>query len=266
MGNKLVQTVVVSAALWCISWPVMGLDADIGMSAGLLSESRPVGTIKERMSQVEQKLDYLNKQQLLAHIQELQGTLTDLTGQFEEQAHRLRVLEKTIDKLQDGVAEVAQVPEPKSKDDLQQSSDVGDKSGVENAQVKLEVKPDYNQAYQQAFDLMQSKKYDLAISAFNDYLQTYKKSPYLPNVNYWLGEIHLLYGHYDLAMQSFKVVVDEYPHHAKIPDAILKLAMIQNDSDPKEAERLFKRLEQEFPTSTAAHLARVHSNRTKSRT
>ena len=267
MNNRMiVRSALCCLLLWFLN-PVFGLPQETDLSIPVDSQARePTGTLKERVALVEQNINYFNRQQLIERIHDLQNTMSELTGLVEEQAHKINRLEKAFNALQGSSEELARDQQAKApiKETLQRPP-VAEKAEASGQQVKTEQveKLDHNQAYKKAFELMQAKKYDLAIKAFNDYLSTYPQSIYLPNVNYWLGEIHLLYGHYDLAKKNFQEVIDKYPKHAKIPDALLKLAMIQRDSNSKQADILFKRLEQEFPTSTAAHLARVHTGRSK---
>lgn len=79
---------------------------------------------------------------------------------------------------------------------------------------------DYNQAYR----LVTDGRYDLAETAFRQFLQAYPNDELAPDAQYWLGES--LYNHdYAAAAQEFKIGYQKYPKAKRAPDMLLKLGL-----------------------------------------
>ncbi|WP_430462018.1 tol-pal system protein YbgF [Thalassolituus sp. LLYu03] len=78
-------------------------------------------------------------------------------------------------------------------------------------------------AYKQAQKLMYEKKYAEANTAYVAFVRQYPDDPLAVNAIYWSGEIYLLQGDLDKALESFRSVVTKYPEHQKVPDAMYKM-------------------------------------------
>jgi len=114
--------------------------------------------------------------------------------------------------------------------------------------------------YQQGFALLKSKQYDRALTQFKDYVTQYPKGRFAANANFWMGEINYLQGKHAAAKKSFEVVVKNYPKDQKIPDALLKLAIIATDMGQKQkAEVMLGQIQKQYPGTTAARLAMIRA-------
>lgn len=242
------------------------------LCAGLHAEWGVSSQTENRLAQLERSVAYFQNLQLTQQIHQLQNTIAELNGLLEEQAHRIESLEQTHQRQIS--SSYSGATHHSNKDDVQESTTVSAtqptaaitaasaKASVSNgakeqAAATQEPVPDQHEAYRAALGLMQAKKYDQALVAFKQFLKDHTNSVYKPNVTYWLGEIQLLYGHTDLAQEAFAILVNQYPKHAKMPDALLKLAMLTQEHNPQEANKLFAKLDKDYPASSAAHLARV---------
>lgn len=111
-------------------------------------------------------------------------------------------------------------------------------------------------AYQQAYRLIQKKDYNGAEVAFNAFKTRFPKGKYLPNVHYWLGEIHLAKNQFELASQAFENVYRDYPQHPKAADALLKMGYVEYAQGHfKRAESIFIQVKKQFSGSTSSQLA-----------
>ena len=81
--------------------------------------------------------------------------------------------------------------------------------------------------YQAAFDLLKDGKYPEAISGFKQFLTTFPNSALADNAQYWLGEAHYVTKQYPDALRDFRTVLEKYPDSRKIPDALLKIGLLQ---------------------------------------
>ncbi len=114
--------------------------------------------------------------------------------------------------------------------------------------------------YQQAFTLLKSKQYDRALTQFKEYVTKYPKGNYAVNAHFWIGEINYLQGKHSVAKKSFETVVKNYPKDKKIPDAMLKLAIIATDTGHKsQAEEMLTQIQKQYPGTTAARLAMIRA-------
>ena len=113
------------------------------------------------------------------------------------------------------------------------------------------------QAYQSAFDLLKSGRYEDAAVAFQKFLNEYPGGSYADNAQYWLGETHYIKREYKLALQEFGRLVSDYPGSQKLAGSLLKIGYTHDELGNKaEAERVLDDLVTRYPQSAAAGLAR----------
>ena len=112
------------------------------------------------------------------------------------------------------------------------------------------------QNYQAAFDLIQTRKYPEANTAFTTFLSQFPTSPLADNAQYWLAETHYVRGQYTEALPEFRKVIESYPQSAKLPDALLKVGFCQAELGDRAAARTsLQEVMRQFPDTTAARLA-----------
>jgi tol-pal system protein YbgF len=110
--------------------------------------------------------------------------------------------------------------------------------------------------YERAFNLLKDGRYDLAISSFKAFIQSYPKSSYADNAQYWLGEANYVQRNYKVALVEFKKVIINYPASSKRADAILKMGYTyQNLGQIDQARQSLNDVVKNFPNTTAANLA-----------
>lgn len=190
-------------------------------------------------------------------IQSNQETIRELRGQIEKLTHELRQLRQqgqqqyidldsrlaAVEQGTGGGASVADVSSQSGSTTRQESSSTSS-GGAKDA-------------YNAAFANVQDRKFDAAISAFENFVSDYPGDGLVANGYYWLGELYSAKSDPDKAGQSFQRVIDDYPQSGKVPDAIYKLALLkarQGDSDASKA--LLNRVRNDYPESSAAGLAK----------
>ena len=113
------------------------------------------------------------------------------------------------------------------------------------------------QAYQSAFELLKSGRYEEAAAALQQFMVEYPVGSYADNAQYWLGETYYIMRRFDQAVQEFERLVSTYPNSQKITPALLKLGYAHDELGNKaEAERVLGDLVEHHPQSAAAGLAR----------
>lgn len=196
----------------------------------------------------------LNTQSLLDLAQRndaLQNDLRGLRGQLEELQHTLDTvrdqqrdlygdLDKRLQALESGAPAAAATPAA---------------AGASAAASASAANSGDREAYQAAFELMKTGKYNDAAAAFSQFLARYPQSSMLDNAQYWLGEAHYVLKDYPVAVRDFQTVLDRYPDSRKVPDALLKLGYAQYEMKSySEARATLRRLTQQYPESSSAKL------------
>ncbi len=118
--------------------------------------------------------------------------------------------------------------------------------------------------YSHAFGLLKAADYSGAARAMQAFLEAHPKDPLAGNAQYWLGETYYVRGRYDDAAAAFATGYKNYPHGAKAPDDLLKLAMSLARANRKQnACVAFAQLHQSFPHpgSAIAERARAEEKR-----
>ncbi len=110
--------------------------------------------------------------------------------------------------------------------------------------------------YQSAYEALRSGQTSQAITQFNTYLVDHPSSSYASNAQYWLGEAYRVNADNASAKKAFSTVVDSFPSSAKVPDALLKLGIIEaEEKNTEKAREYFTRITTDFASSRAAGLA-----------
>lgn len=97
-------------------------------------------------------------------------------------------------------------------------------------------------AYDAAYQLFKSAKYDDAVAAFQDFLKKFPDSVYIPNVHFVMGSIYFAQKDYRNALASFDLLASKYSYSPKTPEAMLGVADSQEQLGNKVAARKTLRL------------------------
>jgi len=110
--------------------------------------------------------------------------------------------------------------------------------------------------YQAAFELLKEQRYELAASAFEQFLATFPDSELADNAQYWLAESHYVTQRFDRALSEFEIVIGSFPESRKVPDALLKIGYCNYELERwDDARGSLTRVQTEYAESTAARLA-----------
>jgi len=119
-------------------------------------------------------------------------------------------------------------------------------------------------AYGVAFGLLKEGKYKQSITEFEGFIQTYPKSQYADNAQYWLGEANYVSRKYKKALGNFERLIAQFPDSTKIPGARLKVGYVyfelKNWSAASEALQKVVKL---YPGTTVAKKASERLERIK---
>jgi tol-pal system protein YbgF len=115
--------------------------------------------------------------------------------------------------------------------------------------------------YSQAYADYARGNYDLAMQGFAEYQRAYPGTDFSDNAQYWIGEC--LYGKkmYAEAIDSWNVLLKDYPTSDKLPDARVKKGMaLERLGRRSQALVEYRFVVDRYPTSQAARIARERLN------
>jgi tol-pal system protein YbgF len=125
-------------------------------------------------------------------------------------------------------------------------------SQAPNVSVVLE-----NDFYAQGFDLLKQSKYEEAAAIFEQQLQAYPKGDLADDAHYWIAEAMHVSRKLDVAKVHLRAIISDHPQSARLPDAMLKTAYIeQSQGNQIEARILFQEIVNLHPQSDAAIAAK----------
>jgi len=110
--------------------------------------------------------------------------------------------------------------------------------------------------YRAALRALRDRRWDEALEGFTQFLGAHPEHALAEDAMYWRGEAHYAQRHYREALIDFEAVVLRAARGAKTADALLKLGLChQRLGDQLSAERYFRQLREQYPSSDAARIA-----------
>lgn len=225
--------------------------------------------------------------ELLSQLEMLQQEVQSLRGQLEQQDHELRLmrqsqrdryidLDRRISVLMTSSANKQNSEVPSSQLQTTNAPPVvaSNASAVNRptvllssplAPVTLQSPTDESRrAYNAAYNLIRERKFEEAEKALVSFVETFKTDTLTVNGYYWLGEVKLVQNKRDSAVVAFTTVVEQFPGHDKVPDALYKLGTVNDQlSKTEEAKAHLQDVIRRFPDSRAAQLAAGYLNNMK---
>ena len=205
-------------------------------------------------------------------MNQLQQTITMLTGQVEQLQNQNQQLKQQLDKMQTdydfridqlekgkggGVRPPGPGPTPTAPPSPGHppttASNAPPASGAQGEQL-----------YNDAFKLLRDGDYAGAERSFKTFVQNNPKHPLAGNAQYWLGETYYARREYQQAMVAFAEGYKTYKTSPKGPDNLLKLGMTLAVMNKKqEACAVFQRFNQDYPRATDLQKRMVDHERQK---
>jgi tol-pal system protein YbgF len=220
----------------------------------------------ERIDRLEQLMSSETLIELHQTVQALQREVQNLRGEVELQGHTLSQLkqrqrelyldvDRRLQQMETGQAGAA-APAPSGAAQPGPTAAAAAPGQLSPAAPPVDSAEE-QRAYQAAFDLLKSGRYDQAAKAFQDFLGQYPSGQYADNANYWLAEAFYVTRKFEPALKQFEQLVADYPQSQKLTHALLKIGYIHDELGQREqAKQVLDDLIKRFPDSTAAGLAR----------
>ncbi|MGH9409597.1 MAG: tol-pal system protein YbgF [Vicinamibacterales bacterium] len=112
--------------------------------------------------------------------------------------------------------------------------------------------------YDGSFDDYTAGRYDLAITGFKEFINTFGQTPKAADAQFNIGKSYEAQNKYSEARDAFQAVITNYPQQATVvPDAYYELGQTYEKLNQiDEAKRAYDTVVQKFPSSSSYNLAR----------
>lgn len=202
-------------------------------------------------------------------LNQLQQTLTMMTGQIEQLQHRNAQLQQQMEKMQTdyeyrieqlekgGGGGAAGRPAPRPGAQAAAPAPSPAPSGGAGGGSA-------DQLYDEAFKKLQEGDYAGAERGFRTFVQRNPQNKLAGNAQYWLGETYYARRDYQNAMTAFAEGYKAYKTSQKGPDNLLKLGITMAALNRKsDACAVFARFTQDYPRATDLQKRRIDQERQK---
>jgi len=210
---------------------------------------------------IEQASDNVNTMKVtIADLQKTnQQTLGSFSNRFDSMTTQIQELSASLDetkarlaKLSDQLAQTQKVMET-----LTPSASAGSAPATPGETAAASPPPDPDSLYKSALGYYHGGQYDLAVQAFQQYLQNYADGEYASNAQFYIGECYYSQKNYAQAVEEYNTCIERYPKGNKLAAAQLKKGYALLALDKTQAgERELRSLVRRFPKSPEANLAR----------
>ena len=229
---------------------------DKSLSSGYISRN------EKRIDQIE-----TNLRQNFGTLEEIQNQINLISEKLDlinkDFQSRVLKLEKKFESLEKN--EKAQNNVEKSENFsgfLEKKTEKNKKQIVTNPQKKLSEE-EIKKKYENAIKLLWASKFEDAEIELVD-LKSYNPEDLMPNIQYWLGEVHYAQKKFEKAILEFGEGLKKYPDSIKGPDNMLKLGLsFANLEKKNEACNVFYELEVKYESAPKNVLERANSERVK---
>jgi len=205
--------------------------------------------------------------QIETNLRQNFGTLEEIQNQINLISEKLDLINKDFQsrilKLEKN--EKAQNNVEKSENFsgfLEKKKEKNKKQIVTNPQKKLSEE-EIKKKYENAIKLLWASKFEDAEIELVD-LKSYNPEDLMPNIQYWLGEVHYAQKKFEKAILEFGEGLKKYPDSIKGPDNMLKLGLsFANLEKKNEACNVFYELKVKYESAPKNVLERANSESEK---
>ncbi|MBF0422473.1 MAG: tol-pal system protein YbgF [Magnetococcales bacterium] len=133
----------------------------------------------------------------------------------------------------------------------------GKKNAVTAPAVAKHKPATAKQAYDDAFQLLKSGRYEDSLTAFKNYMEWFPNDALSDNAQYWIGELYYVQRKFPDALMAFNQVLVRWPTSGKVPASLLKIGFAFYElNDMDNAKNSLTRLVSDYPESPAVSMAK----------
>jgi len=199
--------------------------------------------------------------QLQAQIEALKQDIANLNGEREQLLREITLLQRALKDTKVDIEERFQKMNSQLvKQEPTASKEEAPKSSKVNVQVdgfEFLAEPEEKRDFEAAFVMFRKGDFSAAAKEFAQFVKVYSASGYKPSALYWLGSARFARRDFNEAIVQLKGLVNDFPNHARAPEAMLTVGNAQLEiKQPKEARKTFNELLKLYPTTEAAAAAK----------
>ena len=236
-------------------------------------------TLQKSLDQSQKQIEILRKQveleinqskqdnrqaalQLQAQIEVLKQDIANLRGEREQLLREITLLQRAQKDINVEIEERFQkiYDQFAKKEAPSTQKEEAPKSAKVNVQVdgfEFLAEPDEKRDFEAAFVLFRKGDFAAAAKEFAQFVKVYSASGYKPSALYWLGSAKFARRDFNEAIAHLKGLVNDFPNHARAPEAMLTVGNAQLEiKQAKEARKTFNELLKLYPTTEAAAAAK----------
>ena len=236
-------------------------------------------TLQKSLDQSQKQIEILRKQveleinqskqdnrqaalQLQAQIEVLKQDIANLRGEREQLLREITLLQRAQKDINVEIEERFQkiYDQFAKKEAPSTQKEEAPKSAKVNVQVdgfEFLAEPDEKRDFEAAFVLFRKGDFAAAAKEFAQFVKVYSASGYKPSALYWLGSAKFARRDFNEAIAHLKGLVNDFPNHARAPEAMLTIGNAQLEiKQAKEARKTFNELLKLYPTTEAAAAAK----------
>ena len=236
-------------------------------------------TLQKSLDQSQKQIEILRKQveleinqskqdnrqaalQLQAQIEALKQDIANLRGEREQLLREITLLQRAQKDINVEIEERFQkiYDQFAKKEAPSTQKEEAPKSSKINVQVdgfEFLAEPDEKRDFEAAFVLFRKGDFAAAAKEFAQFVKVYSASGYKPSALYWLGSAKFARRDFNEAIAHLKGLVNDFPNHARAPEAMLTVGNAQLEiKQAKEARKTFNELLKLYPTTEAAAAAK----------
>ena len=236
-------------------------------------------TLQKSLDQSQKQIEILRKQveleinqskqdnrqaalQLQAQIEVLKQDIANLRGEREQLLREITLLQRAQKDINVDIEERFQkiYDQFAKKEAPSTQKEEAPKSAKVNVQVdgfEFLAEPDEKRDFEAAFVLFRKGDFAAAAKEFAQFVKVYSASGYKPSALYWLGSAKFARRDFNEAIAHLKGLVNDFPNHARAPEAMLTVGNAQLEiKQAKEARKTFNELLKLYPTTEAAAAAK----------
>ena len=159
---------------------------------------------------------------------------------------------------------VIDASEPLAAPAQQQQAQANSQTGSELSAPAI-AKFTEDQYYDRGFAFLKQSKYDEAVNVFKQQIADHPQGDLADDAHYWIAEAMFISRKPNEARPHLRAIIDNYPQSARLPDAMLKSAYIEQDlGNLIEARILLQEIVARHPSSNAAIAAKNRLENLKS--
>lgn len=195
-------------------------------------------------------------------LNQLQQSLTMMTGQIEQLQNRNAKLQQQMEKMQ---ADYEYRIEQLEKGGAGRPGGAAPRPGAQAAApTPAAGAANAHQLYDEAIKKLQEGDYPAAERGFKTFIQNNPQNKLAGNAQYWLGESYYARRDYSNALTAFAEGYKVYKNSPKGPDNLLKLGITMSVMGRKpDACAVFARFNQDYPRATDLQKRRIDQERQK---